>query len=487
MRYSGLQKIHAISALHIRGLDLFLELTRQRPAKSHKISPSKVSRSPAETEGGLAAWKRPTRPRCTNADARAAIHVQGLCYADCKQLRYSAVYKWISSAPTCAQLRARSCTRRRRSASPVEHVFRDSAAPLPWRPVDNNSRKWNSTAAEKMLRDSIQWRKQWDADNLDDWEVPEIIKPYLPYGLSGFDKDGAPVIIVPFVGMDMYGALHVITQKEFVKLMIKLLDGYLKLAREQSKKHGQIANQLTVIFDMEGFNLKQYLWKPAGELVITFIQMYEANYPEILKMCFLINAPRVFAFAFTIIKKFMDDYTLSKIQIYKAEPIKWQAAILKLISKDQLPVHYGGTLTDPDGNPRYTSKICQGGKIPKEIYTKNMDKPNEDYTTVVVRKGGKLEFDISAPEVGSILSWEFRSEGHDIKFGILKKDETNGTKTEVIPIRRVASHQSDEIGLLTCETPTIYSVVFDNTYSILRNKKVHYSVRILPPTMTSIM
>lgn len=32
-----------------------------------------------------------------------------------------------------------------------------------------------------------------------------------------------------------------------------------------------------------------------------------------------------------------------------------------------------------------------------------MDKSNEDYTTVVVQKGGKLEFDISAPEEGSIL------------------------------------------------------------------------------------
>lgn len=53
----------------------------------------------------------------------------------------------------------------------------------------------------------------------------------------------------------------------------------------------------------------------------------------------------------------MDDYTLSKIQIYKADPVKWQAAILKVIPKDQLPVHFGGTLTDPDGNPRYTSKV----------------------------------------------------------------------------------------------------------------------------------
>lgn len=351
------------------------------------------------------------------------------------------------------------------------------------------ARKWDPTAAEKMLRDSITWRKHWDADNLDNWEIPEILKNYLPHGLSGFDKDGAPVIVVPFAGLDMYGSLHIITQKDFVKAVIKSVDDYLKLAREQSKKHGQKANQVTVVFDMEGFTIKQFLWKPAGELIITLIQMYEANYPEILKMCFMINAPRVFAFAFSIVKKFIDDYTLSKIQIYKADPMKWKEAVLELIPKDQLPAHYGGTLTDPDGNPKYTSKICQGGKIPKDMYTKNMDKSNEDYTTVVVQKGDKLEFDISAPEEGSILSWEFRSEGHDIKFGILKKDTTNGTKTEIIPIRKVASHQSDEIGLLTCETPSTYSIVFDNTYSLLRNKKVHYSVRMLPPAeqVASIM
>lgn len=62
--------------------------------------------------------------------------------------------------------------------------------------------------------------------------------------------------------MDMYGMLHVITQKEFVKVTIKILDHYLNLAREQSKKHGHIANQITIIFDMEGFNLKQYIWRP---------------------------------------------------------------------------------------------------------------------------------------------------------------------------------------------------------------------------------
>lgn len=37
--------------------------------------------------------------------------------------------------------------------------------------------------------------------------------------------------------------------------------------------------------------------------------------------------------------------------------MKWKEAVLELIPKDQLPAHYGGTLTDPDGNPKYTSKV----------------------------------------------------------------------------------------------------------------------------------
>jgi len=86
----------------------------------------------------------------------------------------------------------------------------------------------------------------------------------------------------------------------------------------------------------------------------------------------VVTAPKVFAFAFSIIKKFMDDYTLSKIQIYKADPAKWQARILSLVPKDQLPAHFGGTLRDPDGNPRYTSKVF---KFLSKLYTYSTEYP----------------------------------------------------------------------------------------------------------------
>lgn len=343
------------------------------------------------------------------------------------------------------------------------------------------ARKWDPVAAEKMLRNSMEWRKQWEVDKLTKWDPPKILKDYLPHGLCGFDKDGAPVIVVYFDALDLYGILHVVSRMDMIKMTIKCLEEYLMLCREQMLKHGPLAGQVVVIFDMQGFNLRQYLWRPAGEVVITLIQMYEANYPEILKTCYIINAPKVFAFAFSVAKKFMNEYTLSKIQIFKADPSKWQAAIFSNISKDQVPAFFGGTLKDPDSNPKLGTKICLGGKVPQEMYVTNDSK--ENFTTVTIKKGGKLELNMTALEIGSLLSWEFRTENHDIKFGIVKKDD-NGMQKEVIPMRRVAAHQLDEIGILTCEVPSTYSIVFDNTYSIMRNKKIHYSVKVIPPSQS---
>lgn len=72
----------------------------------------------------------------------------------------------------------------------------------------------------------------------------------------------------------------------------------------------------------------------------------------------LLSAPKVFAIAFSVVKNFLNEYTLQKIQIIKSDPRKWQPMLLEIIERDQLPAHFGGTLTDPDGNPRYATKVC---------------------------------------------------------------------------------------------------------------------------------
>ncbi|XP_069672374.1 SEC14-like protein 4 [Periplaneta americana] len=368
----------------------------------------------------------------------------------------------------------------RRNVSDCTQIEKDDLFLLRWL----RARNFNAEAAEKMLRDSLKWREKWEADKIGEYEPPEVIQKYYPSGICGFDKEGAPVIVVPFAGLDMWGMMHSVNKNDFIKMTIKTLETFLSIATEQAKKFGQEASQVVCVMDMENFNLRQYAWRPAGEVVIALIQMYEANYPEILKACYIINAPKVFAIAFSVVKNFLNEYTLRKIQILKSDPRKWQPELLKMIERDQLPAHYGGTLTDPDGNPKYTTKIAQGGKIPKSYYFKKTDKMappvNDNFTTVVIKKGDKLSLPYIAPTEKCILKWEFRSEGHDIKFGIICKD-MDGNETIPVPIHRVNSHQSEEVGVITCPAPATYTLIFDNTYSYLRNKKLHYSINMAPP------
>lgn len=70
------------------------------------------------------------------------------------------------------------------------------------------------------------------------------------------------VIVVPFAGMDMWGMLHTVSRADFIRSTIKTLEEYMTLAFEQSKKHGPQARQFVVLFDMAGFNVKQYTWRP---------------------------------------------------------------------------------------------------------------------------------------------------------------------------------------------------------------------------------
>ncbi|XP_054288769.1 SEC14-like protein 3 [Macrosteles quadrilineatus] len=370
---------------------------------------------------------------------------------------------------------------RRNVADVCTQSYHDDQFLLRWL----RARNFDPAAAEKMLRDSFKWREEWGVDALEEWQAPAVFDRYFPSGLSGYDKEGSPVVVLPFAGMDIWGMLHTVTKTDIIKATARQLERFLAEGRKQAKIHGPQAAQLVGVIDMTDFNLRQYAWRPAGELVVSMLQMYEANYPEILKACFIVNVPKVFALAFSIVKNFLNDITLSKIQIYKTDPNKWKPVLLNQIPAEHLPRHFGGDLVDPDGDPKCPSKINQGGKIPKSMYVRKSDRlaseGKESYCIVTVKKGEKLRLNYLAAEEGSQLKWGFYSDGHDIKFGVSSRDE-EGKETMLVPIHRVACHQTEETGTLTCPAPaTLYTVIFDNSYSYLRNKKVHYSISVIPP------
>ncbi|KAH8234618.1 hypothetical protein KR032_000737, partial [Drosophila birchii] len=343
------------------------------------------------------------------------------------------------------------------------------------------ARKWNLDAAEKMLRASLKTRAMWNVDNIEKWDPPRALQEYLPYGLMGYDKEGSPVLVCPFANFDIWGMMHCVTRFEFQKYLVLLLERFMKIAYDQSQKHGWRARQLVVFFDMQDVNLKQYAWRPAAECVISTVKQYEANFPELLKMCYIINAPKLFSVAFNIVKKFLDENTTSKIVIYKSGVDRWQQQLFSHVDRKAFPKAWGGEMVDRNGDPQCKALMTWGGKLPEELYIdQSSQQSDRDFVETQVPKGDKLKLHFKVKqEEQRILSWEFRTFDYDIKFGIYSVDEQTGEKRSEVALGTVYSNEMDEVGYISTRPNTTYTVVFDNSASYLRSKKLRYWVDLI--------
>jgi hypothetical protein len=69
------------------------------------------------------------------------------------------------------------------------------------------------------------------------------------------------------------------------------------------------------------------------------------------------SAPKIFTVIFNIMKPFLHQATLDKMRIFGHDKEEWTAALLEEIEANNLPLYYGGTMVDPDGDPKCPSKV----------------------------------------------------------------------------------------------------------------------------------
>ncbi|XP_049644859.1 SEC14-like protein 4 [Suncus etruscus] len=347
------------------------------------------------------------------------------------------------------------------------------------------ARRFDLQKSEEMIRKYMEFRKQQDLDNIFSWQPPEVIQRYDTGGLSGYDFEGCPVWFDIIGTMDPRGLLQSAPKQELIRKRIKVLEMLLHECELQSQKLGKKIETIIMVFDMEGLSLR-HLWKPAVEVYQQFFAILEANYPETVKNLIVIRAPTLFPVAFNLVKSFMSEDTRKKILILGGN---WKQDLTKIISPDQLPMEFGGTMTDPDGNPKCVNKINYGGFVPKSYYQQNQVKVQYEHTATVGR-GSTLQVENEILFPGCVLRWQFASEGADIGFGIflktrLRERQRAGEMTEVLPNQRYNAHLVPEDGSLTCTEPGVYVLRFDNTYSLMFAKKISYTVEVLLPDKAS--
>ncbi|GIX74366.1 SEC14-like protein 2 [Caerostris extrusa] len=120
----------------------------------------------------------------------------------------------------------------------------------------------------------------------------------------------------------------------------------------------------------------------------------------------------------------------------------WKEELLKTIDAAVLPVIYGGTRTDPDGNPQCNTIINWAGQVPEHYYlTKNTEKfaRKENVKKVVIPRQSKFEVKVEVKQPGLILEWEFEAQCYDIGFQILLEQSNHQNEseiTEIIPMNK---------------------------------------------------
>ncbi|XP_035248071.1 SEC14-like protein 2 [Anguilla anguilla] len=342
------------------------------------------------------------------------------------------------------------------------------------------ARSFNVQKAETMLRKHVEFRRHMKVDTITtDWQQPEVITRYLAGGMCGYDREGSPIWYDVIGPLDPKGLLLSASKQDFLKRKIRDTEMMQRECRLQSQKLGKVVESITLIYDCEGLGLK-HLWKPAIDAYGEILTMYEENYPEGLKRLFLIKAPKLFPVAYNLIKNFLCEDTRRKIIVLGAN---WQEVLRKYIDPEQLPVAYGGTLTDPDGDPRCKTWINYGGEVPKSHYVQDSVKVQYEQSVTIGRGSShQLEYEILFP--GCVLRWQFASEGADIGFGVFMKTRIGsrqkaGEMQEVVPSQRYNAHLVPEDGSLTCADAGVYVLRFDNTYSVLHSKRISFTVEVL--------
>ncbi|XP_046633155.1 SEC14-like protein 2 [Daphnia pulicaria] len=241
----------------------------------------------------------------------------------------------------------------------------------------------------------------------------------------------------------------------------------------------------TIILDFEHFSMKQLTCKTVMQQMFEVVKIKTGYYPMESRRIFAINAPKLsFQLMFTMVKPFVPECVLGTIKVFGGNKAEWNAALLEEIDADQLLAFYGGTMTDPDGDPKCPSKFNMGGEVPQTYYQKNsapVPKDNMETVNIIAAgAGGRKKLKLNVTIARSVLRWEFMTEGGDIRFRVYIK-KSKGNVVDVIPLDRVDSHLAMEEDQFTCDEPGKYVFEFDNTFSYLRIKKLHYYIYFDPP------
>lgn len=252
-----------------------------------------------------------------------------------------------------------------------------------------HARDFKVNEAMAMLKGTVVWRKEFEADNLLREDISGEFDS-VAY-MHGVDKEGHPVCYNHY-GVFQDKELYQKTFgddaqfKKFLRWRIQVLErGMQQLDFSPSGVHSMV--QVIDLKDSPGFVKRRNITKKAFDLL-------QDNYPELVAKQIFINVPWYFGALYSLHGKFMTARSKSKVVIVRPEKVT--DTLYKYIRPENLPVRYGGL-----GRPNDTD-------------FEGVERPVEEVTLKV---GEKQTFELPEQEVGSTVVWDVVVVGWDVVYG----------------------------------------------------------------------
>ncbi|CAN0915771.1 Phosphatidylinositol/phosphatidylcholine transfer protein SFH2 [Linum grandiflorum] len=195
------------------------------------------------------------------------------------------------------------------------------------------ARDWDIPKAHKMLLDCLRWRAQNEIDSI-------LAKPIVPtelyrsvrdtqlLGLSGFTKEGIPVIAVG-VGQSTHdkASMHYYVQSHIQ--MNEYRDRIV--LPDASKKYGRHISTCIKILDMTGLKLSAL---NQIKLLTAISTIDDLNYPEKTDTYYIVNVPYIFSACWKVVKPLLHERTRNRIQVLQG---CGKEELLKIMDYSSLP------------------------------------------------------------------------------------------------------------------------------------------------------
>ena len=211
------------------------------------------------------------------------------------------------------------------------------------------ARNYHADKAAAMYMATINWREECGVDELrkiasgaevlGSSELVDLLHKFLPHAQTGFDRAGGPVIFKHMgSGCRIKQAVSEgISLDALARYNIWLNERYMDaLASAQ-------AREWSVIIDAAGWHLSLF-----DSYAFRFLKRTAttdgAHYPDLLHQMIIVNAPPMLAYAWRVIRTWVDAETREKIEILsESTPEHTRKILLSRFDEATLPAQYGGS------------------------------------------------------------------------------------------------------------------------------------------------